>query len=97
MPSNGIHQTTETISIITAVTFLEETVTCDSWLETRSQLFSAGRQANVLSDELLINLLELRAKWTLASIIYISTLDRGFVPTLRDANFKIVDTSRVKV
>ena len=97
LPSNSIHQATETISVIAAVTFLEEIVSGDSWFETRSQIWSAGTQVNVRSDELLTNLLELRAKRTLASITYIGTLDRGFVPTLRDAYFKTVDPLRVKV
>jgi hypothetical protein len=90
-------QATKKISVIAAATFLEEIVTSDSWFETRSQIYSTGRQVNVRSDKLLINLLELRAKRTLVSITYIGTLDRGFVSMLRDAYFKAVDTSRVKV
>jgi hypothetical protein len=71
LTSSSIHQAAETISVITVVTFLEEIVTGDSWFETRSQICSTGRQVNVCSDELVINLLELRAKRTLASITYI--------------------------
>jgi len=90
--SNSIYPATETISVIAAVTFLEETVTNDSCFETRLQICSTGRQANVSSDELLISILELRAKRTLASITDTGTLDRSFVPMLRDAHFKAVDT-----
>jgi hypothetical protein len=75
---------------------MEKTVTGDPWFDTRSQICSVGREVNVRSEELLINLLEIRTKRTLASITYIGTLNRAFVLTLRDADFKVVDTSRLK-
>ena len=57
---------------------------------------SGGRQVNLRFNQLLINLLELRAKWMLVCIRYIEVLDRGLVPTLVvGADLRIVETSRI--
>ena len=62
---------------------LKQTVTDGPWLETRSEICSAGRYVNLSLGELLINLLELRVKLVMVCIRYIEALDRGLVPTLR--------------
>ena len=64
--------------------------------ETRSEICSEGRHVNLWLDELLVNLLELRAKLMLVCIRYTDALARGLAPTLGCSDLKFVDTTRVK-
>lgn len=59
-----------------------EFVTDGPCFETRSVICSAVRQAKLHFDELLINLLELRAKRMLVFVWYIGAFDPGLVPML---------------